>query len=257
MAAVVCRLSRDQRVSTRRAIETQIARTSSSLPSTTITTTAVITAALYDDIPCGSIGTPTRKRGTPPYSLERPLPHSPSPFPLSSHLTVVAIPTPVAQRLRDELPARIVPPKPLLLRARIPHKRPQRERVRDEGRDQDLHARPRRPRPLVPLLGNHPWRAIQRGGDVAQSQRKKQYQDDLLCELELRGQDDRDGEDDKQHIREGAADGGGEQVGVALATRAAGVGGHGPVLGERGPAFGEVGDQDREEGGGEGAAEVP
>jgi len=91
--------------------------------------------------------------------------------------------------------------------------------------------------------------AIQRHRYRRQTQREQQYKLKLSFRRQHRPYDDRDRETDEQQVGEHIRDGHGQKLGITLATAAAWVGEDLPVVGE-GAAFGQVGDDDGNEGGG-------
>ena len=88
----------------------------------------------------------------------------------------------------------------------------------------------------------------------AEAQREQEQELDLSFQSHVATQDDGDGKDDEQQVRHDVANCHGQHLDEALPALAAGIGEYLIVVVER-PAFSEVGNQDRGEGGAQSASD--
>lgn len=108
---------------------------------------------------------------------------------------------------------------------------------------------------LLAALGADDLRdAVDGDSDHNKTETEEEDQLNLALGRHLAAEDDRDGDEDEEQVRDDVADGHGEELRVPLAALAAGVGEDLPVVGE-GLALGEVADDDGDEGSDEGGAD--
>lgn len=141
----------------------------------------------------------------------------------------------------------------LLLDTTISQEGAQRDGVAHARRRQNLDRRPHGAHDLSATLLNDLGHTVQRDADGEQCQTEEQDEQDLALPRDLRGHNDGDGEGDEQQVGEDVAAAHDEHLREALATFAARVGNHLPVVRE-GLALDQVGDDDGDKGCHEGDA---
>lgn len=141
----------------------------------------------------------------------------------------------------------------LLLEAAVADKGAEDEGVGRGGGEEDLDRGEEGAVLLAAVAADDVGDAVERDAHNGEAEGEEEHELDLALDLHVAAQEDGDGEDDEHEVGEDVAGGHGDELDVALAALAAGIGEDLPVVVE-GPALDEVADDDGDEGGEQGPA---